>query len=761
MARKRTQEDVLEEAKFAWRKASAHWSTWRAEAAEDYEFYAGEQWSEEDRMFLDRQGRPASSFNRVAPMIDAVAGSEVSNRQEITYIPREMGDTGVNESYSAAAKYFRDECDAEDEESAAFLDCLTCGVGWTETRLDYDTDPDGTIVVERVDPFEIYVDPAAKRQNFVDARYIFRVRDMSKAEVEAEWPGATKRIVPGAFAWGHMNDDDDEEEPHHTIHGQQYEMGKGSVGSNVRKRDYRVVQYQYKTHNNVYRVLDPTTGKEVTFAQDRYDRLKKMFEAMGGDAPPAVKQKRLEVRRAFFLGDECLEDGPAPCVTEFSFKAITGKRNRKDGTWYGLVRPMKDPQRWANKFFSQILHIINSNAKGGLLAEADAFDDPRDAETRWAEADSIIWMKSGGINRVMNKPIPGVPADISNMMQLSIQALRDVTGINLEMLGMSENVQAGVLEYQRRQSGLMILATLFNSLRRYRKEQGRLMLYMMREYIPDGTLIRIQSQEGAQYVQLMKDEQVAQYDVVVDDAPTSPNLKEQVFAVMQVIAPQLVQMGVRIPPEALEYLPLPEALVRAIQQANAPAEGEQQDPPEVQAFKAQIQLEQQKAMMQAQLQKQKADNEMSLRQQEIDLNTQSQAAKLQLERERADMQSQLEYAKLQIDVAKLTGIAGGVLPGGGQDDGNIKFVMDELDLVQRALLEQHSHTKQAMDELTAHIEALAKPRDREVVRDEAGRVIGIRENGVQSLVSRGDNGAISGVRVNGSGQPSAPPEEMN
>ena len=730
--------ELLAQAKYDWRRAFTHWKRWRTDAKEDFAFVAGDQWSEEDKQFLMRQGRPPVVINRCAVFVDAVAGSEVQNRQELRYIPRELGDAQVNEVITAAAKYFRDQCDAEDEESAAFVDCLICGVGNVETRMDYEDDPDGTIVIERVDPFEVFWDSTSRRANFADAKFVFRIRDMSKADVEKEWPGATETLIPGAFNWGEV--DDDTEEPHETIHGRQYELGTGRPGI-TRRRRFRIVEYQWKEWVPFYRALDPMTGQEVEFDERRWGKLQDQSDKDGTTMPFSVKQKRLEVRRAFFLGDTVLEEGPAPCPTHFSLSAMTAKRDRNTGLWYGIVRAMKDPQRWANKFFSQMMHIINSNAKGGLLAETDAFKDVAEAEDRWAESDSIIWMNPGGINRVSPKPMPGIPQDIGNLMQFCVQSMRDVTGINLELLGMQTQEQAGVLEYQRKQAGLTILATLFDSLRRYRKQQGRLLLYYMQEYVPEGTLIRIEGQTGAQFVPLMKQSDTAKFDVVVDEAPSSPNLKEQVFSVMQVIAPQLTAMGVRIPDDALEYLPLPESLVQAIRKANAPQEGQQQQPqdPATQALMMQAQVEQQKIQATNQQQQAKMQSDAQLRMLELQADQQFKQAQLRIQQQEADVAAQVAAANVQLEAFKLQqsmAMPSVVNPGDSSElIGQLAdTVTQNHDALQatigqlQAQLQQHGAVNADLQsKLSAHEQQMAQlAAPREVMRDATGRIIGTR-----------------------------------
>jgi hypothetical protein len=97
-------------------------------------------------------------------MIDAVAGLEVNTRQQITYFPREQGDVQISEIETAAARWVLEQCHGEDQESEAFRDATICGVGVTETRMDYEQDADGMIVEERRDPLKTTWDPAAHKK---------------------------------------------------------------------------------------------------------------------------------------------------------------------------------------------------------------------------------------------------------------------------------------------------------------------------------------------------------------------------------------------------------------------------------------------------------------------------------------------------------------------------------------------------------------------------------------------------------------------
>src|SRR3990167_4634996 len=175
-----------------FRKDRDHWSDWRDEAKEDYDFVAGEQWDAKDVKILKDASRPVITFNRIDPLIRSVAGEQINNTQEIRYLPREQGDAKANEGLTSAARWFRDQCDADDEESDAFWDASTCGIGMTDSRLDLDKAPTEPMpIIERIDPLEMIPDRDARKRNLSDARRLWRAR-------EKHFGGATEVFSDGA-----------------------------------------------------------------------------------------------------------------------------------------------------------------------------------------------------------------------------------------------------------------------------------------------------------------------------------------------------------------------------------------------------------------------------------------------------------------------------------------------------------------------------------------------------------------------------------
>jgi len=572
-------EELVNKIKSDLSRMRNHTGQWRRDAKEDFAFYAGDQWSDDDIAQLKEALRPVITYNRVQPMIDAIAGLEVNNRQETRFVPRQVGDVGINEVLTGAVDWARDNCDAEDEESDAFLDNLICGMGWTETRIVYDEDPDGKICIDRVDPMEMYWDTAAKKRNLVDARHIARIKDYDQIEFLETWPEMAGKVSPrgggGDEGWA-----DDEGEGHFNDEIG-YVGGEQDQQFDAEKKVYRVIEYQWYELETYYRTVNPETGEIEEVSAQAMAKLRDVLEAAG---LPSVKQKRRHYYKAFLTDNQIIEVIDNAVQTGFTYQCMTGKRDRNKRTWYGVVRNLKDPARWANKFFSQILHVLNTNAKGGIMAEKSAFLDPNKAETTWAASDNIALMQdgalSGGSPKVMPKPGAPYPQGTDRLMQMSLGAFQEVTGVNMELLGQADaQNRSGILEYQRKESAVTILAPMFDALRRYRKNQGRIMLEFIQLYMSDGRLVRIVAGDGTeQYVELVRNEEAITYDVIVDEAPSSPNQKDKVFSVLTQLLPALLQAGIPIPPDVLDYAPLPTGLVSKWKEMMQPKEPGQEKP---------------------------------------------------------------------------------------------------------------------------------------------------------------------------------------
>lgn len=619
-----------------FREDIAKANTWRKEASESFKFRDGDQWSAEDKQVLEEQGRPIMVFNRTGVLVDAVVGSEVGNRREVRYIPRENGDSLPNELLTSAAEWFRDQCDAEDEESEAFKDTVTAGMGWTETRLDRTNNPDGEPKVERIDPFEMVWSCDAQKANLVDSKRRWRVRKVDISEAKRQFPGEDLADLNAAWA----SDEGYDGEPVRTDPAHMYNQEVDAKDRVSRK--VTIVALQHVEESTYYKALIITPPamepQEVELDEEKFKIAQKH-----GAVLQAAKLKREQVMQCI-LGAKVLKK-PVPTQTgTFTWNCITGLKDNDKGIFYGIVRRAKDPQRWANKWLSQILHILNSQAKGGVMMERGAPENDRDFEESWARTDRVTFVEKGTLSnpngaKIQPKPMGQFPAGFDRLLQYADDMIVKATGINMELLGMREVNQPGVLEYQRKQSGMGILATFFDSLKRYRKIQGRAMLRLIQDHLSDGRMVRIVGDDRAQYVPLTK-EAVAnvEYDIIVDDAPTSPNEKEKSWQLIMQMMPMLKDMiGPQEAALLAEYSPLPASFVEKMKKVMEQKQG--QPDPAQEAQQVQTQAEQAKMQMDMQVKQ----GEAALKMEEMQLERE----RMQHEREMAILEQQTERIKVQ------------------------------------------------------------------------------------------------------------------
>lgn len=620
------------------------WSgPWIKEARESYDFVAGQQWTEEEKTQLESAKRIPIVMNRIAAFVRGVCGLEVSNRQEVRYMPREQGDAAPNEVINAAAAWVRDECYAADEESESFRDMVITGMGWVETRMDYENDPEGMIFIERRDPLRCAWDMSASKRGLTDASWVAHWQDYTQAEFETLWPDKAEDI--SATLW-----------PDEGAQGQPHDADRAPWYSNDEintplKNHVRVVRFQYYKTTVAYKVED-FNGQVIELDAAKFKRVLPFVKARG---LKFAKIKRREYRQCFVAGDTLLDDIPLG-VSGFTLRCLTGTRDRNKGFWYGLVRDAKDPQKWANKFFSLQIDIMSTSSKGGLMAETNAFEDNRAAEEAWANPHAVLWTQPGALQsgKIQLRPTQAIPPQLQQMLSTALEALPQVMGINLEFLGLADRAQAGVLEHQRKQAAITTLAEFFSALRLYRIQQGRILLEFINQFLSDGRLIRVVGAEGEKYVPLMKQEGFTKYDTIVDEAPSSPDVKGRAWMALSEIMPAMLKIGMPVPPEVLDYAPIPSSLTmkwKALLNAEKQQQQQQLPPEHMQAMQ---QMGEQMQKLTEENQKLKTDR--SLKQMELQAQREEAMQKLAMEKEEAVATLQLKREIAEYD-AQLKALA--------------------------------------------------------------------------------------------------------
>jgi len=706
---------------------------WYSEARDDYDFMAGRQWASDDAAELDAEDRPALTFNYSEKMVDAVIGAEVNNRQEVVFRPRGMEDAAAAEAYTEAARWARELSNAEHEESDALRDMLICGIGWTETRVDYTTDPDGRITIERIDPLEMDWDRAATRPGLTDRRWQCRTWWADLSAAQRAWPKFD-------FTQTGTGRDDAYRNAGVSIRreGRAYDRGdKSAVDEDIDRSDQVLIRhYQCYYIEPYYRVA--AGDQLIELDEATFKRAKRQLDA---EEIPYAKQNRRVYYRAFFCGDELLDGGLSPCQDGFSFTPITGKRDRNSISWYGMTRVMKDPQRWANKWLSQAVYILNANAKGGLLAETDAFVDPRKAESEWARPDSITLLQPGGLEKVKEKVPAPYPAGFDRLMSFALESLPMVTGINLEALGLANREQAGVLESQRKQAAYGILAPFFDSMRLYRREQGRTLLYYLRKYIADGRWIRLLGQGADAAIQLNKLPDSVSFDIIVDQAPTAPDVKQRTWESLVQLIPALLKAGVPLPPDILDYTPLPTQLAQSwkqfVQQSAGQASPEQMQQAQEQMQKLQeenqkLQLALKDKSQELQLKAAETEAELALKEKEIQAKLAMQEAEMtaQLQFKQRELETQTALASFQAETStalerdkttkqlalqedkvkgerKIKAMSAGLSSSGSDDEvGLVSTTVQKIADGQTRVEEALTAQADALDQLNASLRAL-------------------------------------------------------
>jgi hypothetical protein len=196
-------------------------------------------------------------------------------------------------------------CDGEDEESEAFDNCATCGMGWTENRLSYEDDPAGLYAEESISPLEMYWDHSCRKKNLAGARRMSRAKEIPLCDAMQLFPRKTRTQLDAVWATGGELDK--------SVKSVEQKRIRDSDSSGMHDDDNSkvlLVETQWFEREVLYVIADEQTNTKLQVNEETYERMKANAmvaeQRLGGKIkvmPQCPRMSRKLYKRAF-LGSE-------------------------------------------------------------------------------------------------------------------------------------------------------------------------------------------------------------------------------------------------------------------------------------------------------------------------------------------------------------------------------------------------------------------------------------------------------------------------
>lgn len=547
--------------------------------------------------------RAMVKFNKIKPYVNAIKGFMAQNRQKPTFIAR-MLDNPLSGMYSKYAnslhEYVRDNANSDHFETQQDGDMLICGYGAIETAMSFgdgmsSTSPNGEIIQGRIDPNLLGFDPQARHINILDARWIYYPRQYALEDAIDMFSDSKEDDFEAA-------ESDQNESYSFNPNGGIYDkIAYGYEYSDAEKKTVNVYFYQwyevqefYRAENPLFTLANPQSVQLVQLhldmiAQENDDfnprseildfdgSVKKQLDEMLGEFIDAKPYKKKVFYTAIISGEKCFNCYKSLSQQGFSIKVKTsGDFDERKKIWTGVVNSLKEPTLYYNKALTELMFIIGSNSKGGVLIEEDAVEDIGEFEAKYAKTDGVVVVNKGALTagKIQPKATPQQPTGYDQIVAMADGAINDVSGIDRTFLGSSENRQETALLQRRRIKQITAsLACYMDAVTLYQKETAKLMLDYIRIFADNnsGMLVPIIGEDGRRVFMALSAEKLADdYDISVQESPQTPDEKLEFAQILSDLGDKLLQVGdptgKMIYGVALKYMPIDEEDKLKIQQ---------------------------------------------------------------------------------------------------------------------------------------------------------------------------------------------------
>ena len=411
--------------------------------------------------------RKVFNFNLINSMIQMVSGYQRRNRKTSICIPLQTQMQKTADQFTKCLYHVHNQSGAYQIYSDAFEQgALSQGIGLISIYNDLSYDPSGEIKLRYIDFKSILIDPFFRKHDLSDCRFVWTRQFFDKEEAALLYPkfGDEIRNLP----CGSYKDDKFYYMPE--VYQIQF--------PNLVAFD----EYWYLSSREAEFLVDKVTNEVQEFKGDEEDlrHAKYMF----GDRFKLIKKPRQTVRRAVLINDKVLVDEENPYgMDRYPFVPFLGYFT-PDTSYYsykfkGLTRDMRDAQYLFNRRKVADLDILESQQQG-MKIKKGALVTPEDGLNQGSGRILVVSEKHQMSDIEPMPIIPPAPTMIQMEEQLK-DVMRQISGVNEELLGSAVDDKAGILSMLRQGAGLTTLQRLFDQFDESQRLCGDIIIEMIQK----------------------------------------------------------------------------------------------------------------------------------------------------------------------------------------------------------------------------------------------------------------------------------------
>ena len=291
-----------------WERANnTHRQRWQYLSQKGHDFYLNEQLSKEEKESLEESGMPTFTINRVTPIVEIMKYFVTANNPKWKAVGATGDDVDVAQVHSDISDYCWYLSNGKSLYSQIALDALTKGIGYFFVDVDKDADRGmGEVRFNRLDPYDVYVDPASRDFLFRDATFIQVRKNIARARLInmlPEFESKIKKVSKNTEILSYSERD--------THEGQSIQPEDVTMGGNLDAEDDDIIPY-YETYSkkkfayfNVYIKVMPSPEEMQVIQED----IQKQLEDFKSEIEVGLIEKQQQIAQSVEAGEMIPERG--------------------------------------------------------------------------------------------------------------------------------------------------------------------------------------------------------------------------------------------------------------------------------------------------------------------------------------------------------------------------------------------------------------------------------------------------------------------